>query len=251
MRRTAKTIAASLLLACATLTVAAQESENGMKKQSAWSIKPQMGITMATLGGDDFQEIGSKMNWNTGVEVEQHINRHLGVSFGLLYTRTSFKDKSSLILGCPNPQTEFDRSDLTKDHLIIDQQRYTLHYLSFPILINVHLVKGLSLKAGYQPMIKVAARYRFHIYGRVLDYYGPYSELWENPSHYVDFNENVETSSEKLFHGFDVAIPLGLSYEWKNVFVDGRYHFCLCNTIKETDMKNRYLSLNIGYRFQL
>ena len=53
----------------------------------------------------------------------------------------------------------------------------------------------------------------------------------------------------------DEEVPLGglarLRYEWKNVFVDARYHFGITDVMKSVNAKNRYLSVNLGYRFEI
>ena len=40
-------------------------------------------------------------------------------------------------------------------------------------------------------------------------------------------------------------------YEWKNVFVDARYHFGFGDVLKSANAKNRFLSVNLGYRFEI
>jgi hypothetical protein len=50
----------------------------------------------------------------------------------------------------------------------------------------------------------------------------------------------------------DVAIPVGISYEYKNISLDARYHFGLTKIDKTENpdtAHNRYLSLTLGYRF--
>ena len=52
----------------------------------------------------------------------------------------------------------------------------------------------------------------------------------------------------------DVGIPIGLSYEYKNVVLDVRYCFGLTkidNTQDPEDTRNRTLSVTLGYNFKL
>ena len=52
----------------------------------------------------------------------------------------------------------------------------------------------------------------------------------------------------------DFGIPVGLSYEYKNVVLDARYYFGLTKidkTENHEDCHNRYLSFTLGYRFHL
>ena len=52
----------------------------------------------------------------------------------------------------------------------------------------------------------------------------------------------------------DYGIPLGLSYEYKNIVLDARYFFGLTK-IDKTDnpdsARNQYLSITLGYKFNL
>ena len=52
----------------------------------------------------------------------------------------------------------------------------------------------------------------------------------------------------------DFGIPVGLSYEYKNVTLNARYYFGLRRVDKTEDpdkAHNRYLSVTLGYRFHL
>ncbi|MBP5798357.1 MAG: outer membrane beta-barrel protein [Prevotella sp.] len=53
---------------------------------------------------------------------------------------------------------------------------------------------------------------------------------------------------------FDWGIPVGLSYEYKNISLDARYYFGLTKidkTENPDNAQNRYLSITLGYRFHL
>ena len=50
------------------------------------------------------------------------------------------------------------------------------------------------------------------------------------------------------------SVPLGVSYEYKNIVLDARYFFGLTK-IDKTDnpdsARNQYLSITLGYKFNL
>ena len=251
--RTIKTLTALMLSAHAMSPVAAQENKNkseeaSTQKQSVWSIKPQMGMTAATLSGNDADDLKSKMSWNGGIEAEYRLNSRIGLSFGLLYTNTGCKEKGvtrSYYIGDPYPAEEMDQhSDMNIDYINNEQPAYTFQYVSVPLMINAYIVKGLSLKLGIQPMFKVGANRTARVWGYFKQPGNPNAEYL----HYDD--ENKEGISEAL-NTANLAIPLGLSYEWKNVFVDARYHFGITDVMKSVNAKNRYLSVNLGYRFEI
>ena len=52
---------------------------------------------------------------------------------------------------------------------------------------------------------------------------------------------------------FDVAIPVGISYEYENVVLDARYHFGLTTVFKSGlwSSTNSVFSITVGYKFDL
>ena len=55
-------------------------------------------------------------------------------------------------------------------------------------------------------------------------------------------------------NSIDFGIPVGLSYEYKNITLNARYYFGLRKVDSTEDpdkAHNRYLSVTLGYRFHL
>lgn len=104
--------------------------------------------------------------------------------------------------------------------------------LAFPLLANVYVVKGLALKTGIQfyGMVSVRQKYK-----------GASIELVQN---------SLKT--------FGVALPVGISYEYKNVTADVRYVWLFTNMcdmnlpdgIHEVWNTNS-LWITLGYRINL
>ena len=87
-------------------------------------------------------------------------------------------------------------------------------YLNIPVVANVYVVKNLAVKLGVQPGFCVGKD-----------------------------NKKVNT--------FDLSIPVGLSYEYNNFVVDGRYNFGVTNVAKGVDAKNSVFQFTVGYKFEL
>ena len=72
-----------------------------------------------------------------------------------------------------------------------------------------------------------------------------------------DFNSVVTTAvvtQNDICKSVDFGIPVGLSYEYKNISLDARYYFGLTKIDKTENpdtAKNRYFSITLGYRFHL
>ena len=105
---------------------------------------------------------------------------------------------------------------------------YKIDYVNMPITANFYVVKGLALRAGVQPGINVNAK--------------------------IEAGD-VEKDLDDAVKGFDLAIPVGLSYEYKHFVVDARYTFGLTKIFdtKEVDLdsKNLTFQLSLAYKFNL
>ena len=106
---------------------------------------------------------------------------------------------------------------------------YDLDYLTVPIVANVYIVKGLALKAGVQPGFNINAKIK--------------SDGVER----ADFKDAVKK--------FDISIPVGISYEFRNFVVDARYNLGVTKIFDmdkvDLNSKNLAFQLAVGYKFNL
>ena len=49
----------------------------------------------------------------------------------------------------------------------------------------------------------------------------------------------------------DLSIPIGLSYEFSNFVIDGRYNWGLTKVAKDSDCKNSVFQITLGYKLPL
>lgn len=89
-----------------------------------------------------------------------------------------------------------------------------LAYINVPVMANVYVVPGLAVKLGVQPAFAV---------------------------------DKGGTKAK----GFDLAIPVGLSYEFANVVIDGRYNWGVTKVFDNVDAKNSVFQVTLGYKFDL
>ena len=63
----------------------------------------------------------------------------------------------------------------------------------------------------------------------------------------------VDGSIKEVVNTFDLGIPVGIAYEWRNLSLDARYVFGLANISKEDvgHMRNRAFMLTLGYKFKV
>ena len=139
-------------------------------------------------------------------------------------------DNFSLGLGAivshPGAQYTSDGADATVD----------LDYVHIPILGSYYLLPGLAVKVGVQPGFKMKAKVKGD--GATVDL-DEYFRLL-NPLLDADMKVN----------SFTFSIPVGVSYEYRNVVVDARYNWGLTKVLNQGDaFYNRVFMLSLGYKF--
>lgn len=92
-----------------------------------------------------------------------------------------------------------------------------LGYINIPILANYYIWEGLAIKAGLQPGIMLSAKVG---------------------------GEDIK----KECNSFDLAIPVGVSYEFSKIVVDARYNIGVTK-IGDGDSKNSVMQFTVGYKF--
>ena len=102
-----------------------------------------------------------------------------------------------------------------------------LDYINIPVLANVYVVKNLAVKVGLQPAFNVNSK----------------QKASKGDSSVQGSIEGIKT--------FDCSIPVGLSYEYKNFVIDGRYNFGLTKVSKHADSKNSVFQITLGYKLDI
>lgn len=104
-------------------------------------------------------------------------------------------------------------------------------YINVPILANVYVAKGLAVKLGLQP--------GFNINNSVTASANGVTGI-------VDGNRiGLEAKT------VDLSIPVGLSYQYENFVIDGRYNWGLTKVYDGDDAKNSVFQITVGYKFSL
>ncbi len=115
--------------------------------------------------------------------------------------------------------------------------KWNLNYLNIPILANFYVYKDLALKVGIQPGFRLTA-----------------TEKTEKG------NTKTETDIKDYVEGFDLSIPMGVSYEYRNFVLDARYNLGVTKILKGSNQdperfrrssRNSVFMITLGYRFNL
>jgi len=109
-----------------------------------------------------------------------------------------------------------------------DDATVKLDYINVPLLANVYVAKGFAVKLGLQPGFKVNYKYSA---------------------------DGVSVDGDKLMkaNGVDLSIPVGVSYEYQNFVLDGRYNFGVTKVfdVDGAKDKNSVFQITLGYKFAL
>ena len=102
-----------------------------------------------------------------------------------------------------------------------------LDYINVPILANVYVAKGFAVKLGLQPGFKVNSE--------------------------VTLKKSSVSGSADLdgVKSVDLSIPVGVSYEYNNFVLDGRYNFGVTKWSDDSDSKHSVFQITLGYKFDL
>ena len=198
-----------------------------MKKTFVMAVAAMMATVSATAqhreGDNTIQpRVGISMstltNWD---DAKMKVNLAYGVEFEHFFTE-DFSAAAGLLFTNQGAKLEND----VKMHL---------YYAAFPITANYYVLPGLAVKAGVQPAYRVKSQVK-------------------NSDVTVDFDRFMEglfIGNDLSMPKFELAIPMGLSYEYNGITLDARYNFGLTKLITGIDdaIYQRVIVVTLGFKF--
>ena len=184
-------------------------------EEGDFMVQPKVGMNIATLSDAD----KAIVDLHFGLEAEYMVSDYFSLGLGAILS---------------NQGAKYDYwEDNGKTQYTVD-----LDYVHVPILGSYYLLPGLAVKAGIQPGFKMRAKAKLD--DRTVDL----DELYKMGSLLIGEDIKVNT--------FDLSIPVGVSYEYRNFVVDARYNWGLLKIMNVGDaFYNRCFMLSLGYKFQL
>ena len=159
----------------------------------------------------DADDADARIGLAAGAEFEYGVTDMIGVSAGLVYSMQGAK-------------TTVEGVDATMK----------LDYLNVPILANVYVAPGLAVKLGIQPGFKASSSVKLG------------SVKMEGSGISIEGE-----SDDDGVKGFDLAIPVGVSYQYQNIVLDARYNWGVTKVFDDVDSKNSVFQITLGYKFAL
>ncbi len=175
-------------------------------------LQPRVGMSISTL--TDADKTITDMHF--GLEAEYMITDQFSLSAGVLLS---------------NQGAKYDYVDSE------GPQKYEidLDYVQVPLLANYYVLPGLAIKAGVQPGFRMRAKMKEGDYTLDLD------EGLKLLNYVVDADYKINK--------IDFSVPVGLSYEFRNIVLDARYNFGLLKVASDGDaFYNRFFMLTLGYK---
>lgn len=93
-------------------------------------------------------------------------------------------------------------------------ETFKISNLNIPVLANYYITEGFSVKAGVQPMVKLSSDFTY-------------------------------------YKSFNLAIPVGVGYEFNNIVLDARYNFGILEIENGSGLRSNVVQVTLGYKFAL
>ena len=236
-----------ILLAALSLSVMAATAQN---KVGEFSLKPMAGINVSDISSDEEVNYKAKVGFTGGVEAEYGVTPWLGVSLGAIYSQQGAKYNATM------GEYGVDEKGQKVAVMLDLKGKLKADYINMPLLANFYVWKGLAIKTGLQVGFLVNDKMDGTVImsGSTVPDFDKYTyEDISNPSpNYILSGFGFEGSD--ICKSVVLGIPVGLSYEYKNITLDARYYFGLTRMDDVEDdaaAHNRCLSITLGYKFKL
>ena len=226
----------SLLVLTVTAAVLQAQPEAG-----TFSLVPRVGVSLSTLSkdavfadyGDESFSSKMKAGMTAGLDAEYQLLPRVGVALGARYAE----------MGCKYDNGQVGPDRTPGRHSGFSNMQTNLKYVNVPLTLNLYLARNLAFKTGVQVGFCIYDKFSYTV-----------TDFTTNEDGTVEYQKPVSHKDDTDYRKVDVAIPLGLSYEYMNVVVDARYNIGLTRLSKvmgSYSPKNGGLTVSVGYRINL
>lgn len=195
--------------------LAASLTAMAQHEEGDFLVQPKVGLNISTLSDAD-KTIGDA---SFGIEAEYMVTDFFSLSAGAMVS---------------NQGGKYNGDGSAYGSYTVD-----LDYANVPVMANFYVLPGLSLKAGVQPAFRMKAKVKTD--GATYDMDNFYALL-----------AGTGIENDYKVNRFDLSIPVGIAYEYKNVVLEARYNWGITKIMNAGDaFYNRVLQLTLGYKFDL
>lgn len=166
--------------------------------------------------------------WNGGVETSYQLSTHWALAGSLEYSLqgNNYDDYSSTL-------------STNQEIMSFTGTRLSMHYLNVPLLARYYFYSNFAFEFGIQP-------------GWCFKNVVKSEVTWGN-------EKTTAEDEADVFSGFDLSLPVGLSYQIGRYVIGARYNIGLTNVYAKRwntysdkpSARNSVFQLSLGYRFDL
>ena len=185
--------------------------------------------------------------YNQTYETNSYSNRISYINFGINIGGADVMYQASDVVGVSAGLSFVQAGCKFKDdkgkNSVVYNRNLRMNYVAMPILIHSYLLPGFSVKAGVEPTLLLGAKSHEVQQSFDVDKEGVMSNFHED-----EFTINMKNGMRK----FGLSIPIGVSYEYKNVVLGALYHVGVFNIYKEgNSARKSVIEMSVGYKFNL
>lgn len=176
-----------------------------------------MNVANQNFSGDESPSPSSIIGFHIGGFVDVKISDKFSIQPELLYSTQGSKF---------NLDVPYDGNDYSTENT------FKLAYINIPVMFKYYAASKFSLEAGPQIGFLIDSKLKTDVMG-----------------------QSVSQDAKDIFESIDFGLNLGTGYDFtKKVSAGIRYNFGLSNVAKtesndNSEIKNRILSLSVGYKF--
>lgn len=214
-------------------------SASAQFEPGTWSLQPKLGGTISKVSNMPRLNFGDLFGDNIDIDRSFYVGGLIGgeAEYQVSNVFSAAAGLNFAMQGCQWEDFEIKRGN---DYAKVKDLQMELTYLNVPIVANFYLFKGFAIKTGVQLGFLLSAEIKASSETKT-------GELTKKSDGSQDIKDNCNK--------FDVAIPIGISYQVPTVpiYIDGRYNLGLTNINKDgdTNYKNQVFQLTVGYKFAL
>lgn len=122
------------------------------------------------------------------------------------------------------PEMVYSRQGFENNYTVLGSsytEEYQIDYMNFPILLKMYLGNTIAIEAGPQFGLKINERV-------------------------VDNNSEVDRND---INAFDTALAAGVSLNFDDFFLSGRYTYSFNEIIEDSNSKNSVFQIGLGFKF--
>ena len=240
------------------VAVACLCSENANAQDGKGSINfvPYVGVNYSDFSGDTksyFFKSSGKVNFMAGARFEFKIEDNSDILI-----EYNFRRLGAFI----NTYDDIYEIHLSVEPLTVHYNKVILDCHTIGIQFKQNIIASLSARIGLECTFSSSEYLHGHLTGKVAFLkpgvvIGPNDNYDYNDTesfNIIEYDEDVREDADGMFKDQpNFAIPLGLTYDYKNFIFNATYHLPLTNCSEDRgySMKHQAFDLTVGYRLPL